>query len=223
MPPEGLFERADDETRTAIMAATYRALTEHGYADLTVQRIADQFDKSKSLLYHHYDGKDDLLTGFLEFALDHFEDGMSLTKGNRPDERLRVLFDVLVGTDSEVDEEFVAVLVELRAQAVNDADYRNQFAKNDEFFRDHIADVVRDGIEEGVFREVDPKQTASFLLTVINGGLTERTTTENRAVARCVRAELDEYLDAHLLADGRGDGRASETDAHTGSTRRTGE
>lgn len=222
MPPEGLFERASDDTRTEIMEATYEALTEYGYADLSIQRIADEFAKSKSLLYHHHDGKDDLLTDFLEFALDHFEEGMGLAEGNRADERLRALFDVLVDADSEVDEEFVGVLVELRAQAVHDADYQNQFTRNNEFLRDHIETIVADGIEEGTFREVDPKQVASFVLTVINGRMTERTTTENPEAARCVRAELDEYLDTRLLAD-RDDSRVtSNLDAACGSTGETG-
>ena len=37
-------------TRAAIMEATFEALSKHGYADLTIQTIADEFEKSKSLL-----------------------------------------------------------------------------------------------------------------------------------------------------------------------------
>ncbi|WP_276299932.1 TetR/AcrR family transcriptional regulator [Halorussus lipolyticus] len=209
MPPEGLFERAADDTRTEIMEATYEALTEYGYADLTIQRIADEFDKSKSLLYHHHDGKDDLLTGFLEFALDHFEEDMSLADSGPADERLDALFDVLVDTDSDVDEEFVGVLVELRAQAVSDEAYADQFAKNNEFLRSHVTDIIADGIDEGVFREVDPEQTASFLVTLLNGRMTERTTTENPDAARSVRRELDRYVETRLLAENPEAGHAA--------------
>jgi AcrR family transcriptional regulator len=35
-----------DDTCEAIMSATYRALCAHGYADLTMQDIADETDKS---------------------------------------------------------------------------------------------------------------------------------------------------------------------------------
>jgi AcrR family transcriptional regulator len=218
MPPEGLFERAADDTRTEIMEATYEALTEYGYADLTIQRIADEFGKSKSLLYHHHDGKDDLLTGFLEFALDHFEENMSRTEGDgRADERLDGLFDTLVDPDSDVDEEFLGVLVELRAQAVSHEAYANQFSENNEFFRNHITDIVADGIEEGVFREVNPERAASFILTILNGRMTERVTTENPAAARSVRAELDEYVETRLLADcSRSNRVASSVEASSG-------
>ncbi|WP_137283985.1 TetR/AcrR family transcriptional regulator [Halorussus salinisoli] len=200
MPPEGLFEESADDTRTAIMEATYRALTDYGYADLSIQRIADEFDKSNSLLYHHYDGKDDLLVDFLEFTLDHFEGGVSLGDGDSADERLRTLVTALVSANAESDEEFVGIVVELRAQAVNDPDYRDYFTRSDQFLRDRIAAVVAEGIETGSFREVDPEQTASFLVTLANGAMTERITTDAEAVRR-VQAELDEYLDARLLAD----------------------
>src|SRR6056297_1471511 len=120
MPPDGLFDDSADDTRVAIMEATYEALVEYGYADLTIQRIADEFDKSKSLLYHHHDGKDDLLVDFLEFALDHFENNVPFREDDTADERLRALLDAVAATKPEADEEFVGILVELRAQAVND-------------------------------------------------------------------------------------------------------
>ncbi|OYR82216.1 TetR family transcriptional regulator, partial [Halorubrum ezzemoulense] len=61
------------DTRQAILGAAFRALCEHGYANVTIQRIGDEFDKSPSLVYHHYDGKDDLLIDLLGFLLDEFE------------------------------------------------------------------------------------------------------------------------------------------------------
>ncbi|TKX70207.1 TetR/AcrR family transcriptional regulator [Halorubrum sp. SP9] len=61
------------DTRQAILGAAFRALCEHGYADVTIQRIGDEFDKSPSLVYHHYDGKDDLLIDLMGYLLDEFE------------------------------------------------------------------------------------------------------------------------------------------------------
>jgi len=51
------------------MSATYRALREHGYADLTIQQIADEFEKSKSLIYYHYDTRTELLVAFIDHLL----------------------------------------------------------------------------------------------------------------------------------------------------------
>ncbi|OYR59012.1 TetR family transcriptional regulator [Halorubrum ezzemoulense] len=64
-------------TREAILGAAFRALRKHGYASVTIQRIGDEFDKSPSLVYHHYDGKDDLLVDLMGFLLDEFEASIS--------------------------------------------------------------------------------------------------------------------------------------------------
>jgi AcrR family transcriptional regulator len=199
MPPDGLFDDSADDTRTAIMEATYEALVEYGYADLTIQRIADEFDKSKSLLYHHHDGKDDLLVDFLEFVLDHFEEGMTLCEGTRADERLRSFVGALAVPDDAESEEFAGIVVELRSQAVNDSDYRDHFTRSNRFFREHIAAIVEDGIEEGTFRDVDPERTASFLLTFANGSMTECVTTDCGESIRDARGELDAYVEERLL------------------------
>lgn len=67
------------DTREAIVRATYRALCANGYADTTISAIAAEFEKSKSLLYYHYDGKDDLLEEFLRFVLDQLESELAAT------------------------------------------------------------------------------------------------------------------------------------------------
>lgn len=60
-------------TREEILAATYRSLREHGYADLTIEKIGREFEKSPSLVYHHFDDKDDLVLAMLDSLLDSFE------------------------------------------------------------------------------------------------------------------------------------------------------
>ncbi|WP_435178305.1 TetR/AcrR family transcriptional regulator [Halorussus sp. AFM4] len=203
MPPSRLFEDAPDDTRTAIMEATYLALCEHGYANLTIQRIGDQFEKSKSLLYHHYDSKDELLVDFLEYLLEDFQANVPEREFDDAEQHLRTMLDhALDPAIDDEDCEFTGAMVELRAQAVHDEAYRDHFSRNDRFLREEIADVVRDGIDQGVFREVDPDQVAALLVTTISGSMLDRVTTDDaEETLRATRRELDEYVDAHLLAD----------------------
>ncbi|MFC4448822.1 TetR/AcrR family transcriptional regulator [Halorussus aquaticus] len=203
MPPENLFEESADDTRTAIMEATYRALTEYGYAGLTIQRIADKFEKSKSLLYHHYDGKDDLLVDFLEFVLDYAESNVPRSGDEPAPRRLTAFLDSVFPPDPTTDDEFVGVFVQLRAQAVQDDAYECHFTQSDRYFRQHVAGIIEDGIEEGTFREVDAEQSAAFLVSLVNAALTERTTTDDPDALRAVRAEVDDYLETRLFANDR--------------------
>ena len=193
------FLDAPEGTREEIMRATYLALCEHGYANLTVQRISEEFPKSTSLIYHHYDGKDDLLLDFLEFVLERFESTVAPADEDGPAEHLRAVVDHVLATPLPPERrDFARAMVELRAQAASDERYRDHFTRSDRFFRDRIAAIVASGIESGVFRDVDPESVATFLVTVFNGSMTERVTSDDDNAAT-VRDGVETYVEAVLL------------------------
>ncbi len=182
------------------MGATYRALCEHGYADLTIERIGEQFEKSVSLIYHHYDGKDALLVDFLGFMLEDLEAEFAVDDRDDPRAQLReAISQVRAGPLDEDRGEFVSALTELRAQAAHDPAYREQFERTDRLFRERFADVIRAGVERGVFRDVDPESVAALLVTTINGALFERGTVGGPVAPAF--DELDAYVEARLLVD----------------------
>lgn len=203
MSSDSPFPEDPDETRVEILKATYAALCEHGYADLTIDRIGQHFPKSKSLLYHHYEGKDDLLIDFLGYLLGTFEAGLGLDSEADAHTRLTELFDRVLSSEDDPESEAIRkAMVELRAQGASDEEYRQHFTEHDRFFKDQLAEIIRDGIEEGTFREVDPEQVAMVLHTLVGGSMVQRATTtdDNTAV---LRAEVEAYIEARLLADGR--------------------
>jgi AcrR family transcriptional regulator len=199
--PPGLFESEPETTREAIMKATYEALSTHGYADLTIQRIADEFEKSKSLLYHHYDSKDALLVDFLAYVLERLEDTIPIEEDADADTQLAVAFDHVFSTLlAEPRDDFKRAMLELRAQAAHDDTYRTQFTDNDAYTHSQLVDIIATGVEEGVFRDVDPDRTATMILTIIQGMLLrDATTTDDDRAA--VREELAAYIETRLLAE----------------------
>lgn len=93
------------DTGEAIMEATYRALCKHGYVNLTMQAIADEFEKTKAVLYYHYDTKDDLLVAFLDYLLDRFTEQLDIDNVVHPNDRLEALIDeLLLGLGDSDDE-----------------------------------------------------------------------------------------------------------------------
>lgn len=193
-----LFEDVDDGTRAAIMRATFEALCEHGYANLTIDRIGDSFPKSQSLLYHHYDGKDDLLRAFLDYLLDHHESDWPEAEDTSPDEQLRALLDHLIGGPDDAElSGFRKAMVELRAQASHDEDYRAHFTRSDEVFRERFESLIEAGIEAGEYDAVDAGEVATFLVTVLNGLVVETVTTDGADPDR-TREAIATYLDQML-------------------------
>ncbi len=204
MAPGKLFDGEPEGTREAIMQATYRALRDHGYAGLTIQKIGDEFPKSKSLLYHHYDGKDELLVDFLESMLDRLETDVPGDDTADANEQLTRLLDhVIPPTEAEERRAFTTALIELRGQAAHNPAFRDHFTRSDRFFHDRLATIVDDGIQDGSFHEVDPDAVAALLLTTINGAMLVASTTDNGDHLEAVRDELSEYLERRLIAGHR--------------------
>lgn len=170
-----------DEMTEAVMEATFEALSTHGYADLTIQRIADAFPKSKSLLYYHYDDKEDILGQFLDWLVAEFESSVEADFRANPDdpgEALEAVLDQLLPRDLDPEERtFRVAIFSLQAQATHDPEYAARFADLYESIETAIATVVRQGVEDGTFREVEPEPTARLLLAVASGGETRALTT----------------------------------------------
>lgn len=181
------------------MDATYRALRTRGFAGLTMKTIADEAGKSKSLLHYHYDTKDELLVSFLAYMLDRFHEQVSSMGGDTATERLNLLIDRLSPDTGESDRDaFHRALLEMSAQAPCHDAYRQRIRQNRESIRAIFTEVIRDGIESGEFREVDPEQTARFVLSAIDGGRNAYVALGDEEEPNAVRAGLAEFVVADL-------------------------
>lgn len=200
-----MFDVDSDDTEAALMAATYHALCEHGYADLTIEKIGEEFEKSTSLLYHHHEGKDDLLVEFLAYVLEQFEADVPFEDVDDHWAKLQGLLDYVLARPLDEDRRnFTSAMVELRAQAAHDSAYRAAFTRHDRFFHDRLATVVREGVEEGTFQDVDPEGVASLVQTTFNGAMTQRVTTDpddGGVAVDDVRRELESTLETRLLPE----------------------
>jgi len=198
-----------DEPSEPIMEATYRALCSHGYASLTMQDIADETDLSKAALHYHYDSKHDLLVSFLDYLYGEFTDRVRDPPGDDPAERLEAFIDdVLVPPEPTEDERvaFGTAMLELKAQAPYDEDVRERLERFDRFLYDQARAVVSEGIRDGTFREVDPEDTARFLVTALDGAGTKRVSVGQDT--DCTRRMLHAYVETHLV--GRAAGQESD-------------
>ena len=160
-----------------IMDGVYSALRAHGYADLTMQDIADECSKSKSLLHYHYDTKEDLLVAFLDYIVTDSEERIASRADDPPVERLVQFVGWFVFTPDEADREaFHIALLELRTQGPFNERIREQLARSDRLLRGTVADILADGIEAGVFRDVDVEETAALLGATLDGARTRQIT-----------------------------------------------
>jgi AcrR family transcriptional regulator len=183
-----------------------------------MSRIADRVDISKSVLYHHYDDKDTLLRELLDATLSVLLESSFRNAEEEPVASLRRFLSLPLsetlpgdggreeegtrpgnaeGMQATVTTEFAKTYVELRAQAAHDPEYRENFTKNEARLREQLVEVIERGVAEGQLREVDPETAGEYVLTVSQGLIFRRLTTNGVQVDR-VRGELERYFGVDL-------------------------
>jgi AcrR family transcriptional regulator len=187
-------------TPEAIMQATYRALTTHGYAETSISRIAAEFDKSKSVLYYHYDGKEDLLADFLEFLLARFEADVDAVLDGDPHDDLRRLLDELLpaGMDDE-DLRLNRAVLEMRTQTPYHDAYLRQFEETDRRVLDEIESILERGIEDGSFADVDAADLSESVLDTTYGARERAVTLDDPSIVHRARDRLERSLERELF------------------------
>lgn len=189
-----------ETTREEMLIATFEALSTHGYAELTIAKIGDNFEKSPSLIYHHYDDKDALVLDCLEFLLGNFETTLLATSTDDPWNALRCFIDSTLDACSGEPDPLVETLVELRARTADDAFY-DHFTRSDSVFHAHLESILEEGVENGVFKDCNPERIAAMVLTTLTGALYRGVTSNAGADLTATRAELVRYLEVRLGVD----------------------
>lgn len=192
----------ESDARTEIMNATYEALCEYGYTDLTAQDIADRTGKSKSLLFYHYDSTEALMVDFVDFLLERFDERVEETRDLSAVERLATFVDwFLYESDDDEQASFHTALLELRAQAPYNDRFRDQLRRSDEHLRATLEEILREGIDAGSFREHDPVGTAALLIAAFDGARVRQLTTTHDEYLEEVREAATAWILDELLTD----------------------
>jgi AcrR family transcriptional regulator len=193
-----------EDTHGEIMGATYRALCKHGYANLTMQDIADEFDKSRSLLHYHYDTKEELLVTFLDQAIGWRRERMAESDTEEPLARLEEFIDrFVIEPGEEGRETFALAITELRVQAAHDEAFREKLSARYEDNVDMVTAIVEACVDSGVFREVDPRETAEIMYTCLVGARTLQVTLGVSWATYRMREGIARWIDNDLIAGDR--------------------
>jgi len=192
------------EVREEVLDAVKAALAKHGYADLTTKRIATEFTKSESLIYHYYDSKEDLVVTFLESATDWFAERIDEITAGDPVERLTRLCWLLSSDfDDERYRELYLASLEISAHGPHNRRFREPMVAFEEFIVDRIAGVVERGIELGYFRDVDPWGTAVVLDGLCGAAAHQEIVLERHAAAEAIREGIADYIERVVLVEDR--------------------
>lgn len=151
-------------TKEEILDATRVALGEYGYTDLSMGKIAEEFGRSQSLLHYHFDSKEKLLAAMVRRERAEYGD-LAESLPTDPEQRLDALTDLFVREYSSwaEDEPMAVRYTELLASAHDSDPIRRELRAFFAQIRSLFVETVREGVETGVFTNVDPEQVGHLM------------------------------------------------------------
>jgi hypothetical protein len=97
--------------------------------------------------------------------------------------------------------ERMKVYHELFTYAQNDDEHRAIFNDHYQRIRGSITEVLEDGIEQGVFREVDAARMGQLITDVIHAARGRRLSLDHEAAPERARQSIDEFILDSLYVD----------------------
>jgi len=157
--------------RDQILEAAAQIIRQKGFHAASMQDIAEAVNLQKASLYHHVSSKQEILVELLDQALDLLNERVSavLAQDIPVDEKLRQAMRIYLGSLAEHADLAAVLLLEHRSL---DPEYHDRHIPRRDRFERLWRDLIREGVESGVFHNADPSMTARALLGVMNWTIT---------------------------------------------------
>ncbi len=153
--------------RLEILHAAVRVFAEKGVAAAKIQDIAKAAGIAQGTIYIYFKSKEEVFEYILKShvsAMDAILSSLNDTDTN-PRERLR---KIVLGIVQETPHDHAVIVLDIMSAMIRDPRY-NWAEQSFTGFRKVIADCLKDGIKQGVFRAVDADMLSSSLISLIHG------------------------------------------------------
>ncbi|MFQ5340233.1 MAG: TetR/AcrR family transcriptional regulator [Anaerolineae bacterium] len=160
----------ETERRQQILEAAWRRFAQYGYENTTMDQIAELLPFSKALVYYYFDSKRDVFLALLREWADGVVARWSelVSAEQPPDAKLRTCIEFAVEILTE-DPDLPRVEMEFWGQVHRETVVTETFREIYATLRAELAGILREGVEEGLFRPVDPEALAAFIVGAYDG------------------------------------------------------
>lgn len=162
--------RKRNATADALLEVALELFSTKGYAEVTMQEIAQRSNTTYSLMYYYYKNKEDLFHAAVSHSIDQAIENYNQIKEkhNSPVDLINDWLESNIKY-SESLKRIVKIMFEFsekRDGSPSVASYVEYFY---EFERNLLADSLHLGVEQGIFKCASPDNTAAFVSAHIDG------------------------------------------------------
>ncbi|MBI2876191.1 MAG: TetR/AcrR family transcriptional regulator [Candidatus Tectomicrobia bacterium] len=158
-----------ERRRAQLVETACQCILEKGYRNFTLQDVTDRLGLSKGSLYHHFETKEELLLAVLDHLIHGWDQVIEkkLEGLEGAEEKLSALLEA--SFEIGRDEVSYQVLVDFWGEMDQNQAFREANTAFYARYRHQIAEIIEEGIQDGVFRQVDSAIAASMILALIDG------------------------------------------------------
>jgi AcrR family transcriptional regulator len=154
--------------RREILSAAVGVFAEAGYRGADVERIAEAVGIAKGTVYLYFGTKRDLFLAAVVHAVERLAERIDaeVQGADGPVEKIKAIVRAYFRFFDE-DRALVEILAQERAEAMGQAEaaYYRVVSKNAKF----LERIIEDGIAQGMFRKLNPRQAARILANLLTG------------------------------------------------------
>ena len=156
-----------NKRKQEILTIAARIFRQKGYNATSMNDLANECGLFKGSLYHYFKNKEQILQeviqSYFEYLLLYLEPINSSKL--MPTEKLRMSLEIQMRA---IEANRDAVSVALREDLAVENPYRETYIAQRNRLEDHLASILEEGIEKGMFRKVDIRLTTKAILGMCN-------------------------------------------------------
>ncbi len=154
-------------TKTKILATALKLFINQGFAASSVRQIAQEAQIGKATIYHHFADKEEIILTLLKQEIENNKDSFPpISDSASPKEIITAAVLSSVKVFSQSMDLIQVIRREVpKGHEILDNGFRSFWHVHTEI----IANAIKQGQKDGLFRNIDPIQAAQILITTIFG------------------------------------------------------
>lgn len=162
------MQQRSEETRARILEAAVKQFSIYGYNQASVDNICEQAGVSKGAFYHHFQTKQDVFLALLDGWLQTFDQAIEASKDRPVPETFQMMTEYFPYIFESANDNLPMFLEFLLQASREEKIWQASIAPYRRYHK-HFAALIKKGIAEGSFVEVDPNLAARLIVSTAMG------------------------------------------------------
>ena len=162
------MQQRSEETKAHILEAAVKQFSVNGYNKASVDNICEQAGVSKGAFFHHFQTKQEVFLALLDGWLQTFDKAIEASKESTVPETFQMMTEYFPYIFESASDN-LPMFLEFLLQASRDEKIWQASIAPYRRYHKHFASLIKRGVAEGSFVDVDPNLAARLIVSAAMG------------------------------------------------------